>query len=429
MELVEIIKKDIKSKVGKYEGRKFYERKGKGYQAKFKDIVDTEGNTRTIHLNSSTSIDINYFKMLVNQKVNYILSNEVTIEENNYITSTEMTDLLEELVLNASLDTTSWLHFYIEDNKLEWCVVNDSEIIPLYDIHHKKIIGIIRYYPIDDNTLKVEQWNLSGVIVVTIKKNDVVSKQELPHYLETTEYNDSIEDVVPKNLPFIPFIPLFNNKLKLSDIDGIDSLLEMYNSINSGLIDNIYKFQEAVALFKGFSGDNKAVENAIRQMKLYKGVGVPQDGGVEYLSIEIPTDARAFILDELKKAIFLIGRGMNPNQNNDGGSLTNVVIKSRYSELDMKVNSTEKMIKLFYLQYIECINKFYNSAINNDILLNRNQIFNESELIENCLNSLEIGLSLETILENHPWVSNVEDEILRIREQITLKDEKEQKII
>ena len=416
MKIVEILKNDIVSKSHRYDGRKFFERCGSGYRSKYKDIVDSDGKVRTILMNSNTSLDINYFKMLVNQKVNYLLSNEVTVDDNIYFTSTDITDLLEELTLNAALDTRAWLHFYIEDNKLEWIIVKDSEIIPIYDRYNKKIIGIIRYYEVSEDILRVEQWDLTGVTIETIKKDEVIETESLPHYMETIEYNDSIEDINPKNLPFIPFIPLYNNKLRLSDIDGIDSLLEMYNSINSGLIDNIYKFQEAIALFKGFSGDNQAIERAIQQMKIYKGVGVPQDGGIDYLSIEIPTEARAFLLDQIKQAIFLIGRGMNPFQNSDGGNITNVVIKARYSELDMKANSTEKQIKLFYRQFINCLNIFYSSDISYDIVLSRNQIFNESELIDDSIKSLQI-VSLETALSMHPRVSNVKDELSRIKQE------------
>ena len=53
------------------------------------------------------------------------------------------------------------------------------------------------------------------------------------------------------------------------------------------------------------------------------------------------------------------------------------------------------------------------------IVFNRDILINETESIENCSKSVGI-LSTETIVEQHPWVTDVEVELARLRKE---KDE------
>ena len=49
---------------------------------------------------------------------------------------------------------------------------------------------------------------------------------------------------------------------------------------------------------------------------------------------------------------------------------------------------------------------------------------NESEIIEDCVNSVGI-ISLETIISKHPWVDNLEEELKRIKKE---KEESQKEI-
>lgn len=51
-----------------------------------------------------------------------------------------------------------------------------------------------------------------------------------------------------------------------------------------------------------------------------------------------------------------------------------------------------------------------------DLVFNRNMTVNEAEQIENCSKSTDI-VSDKTILANHPYVSNVEEELKLLEEQ------------
>jgi len=411
--IVELIKKDMNNKKDKYIANKYYYYKPKSKEDNIVNTTNANGDIITINLNKSCNININYFKLLVNQKIDYLLAKVPTFSPKNY-TKNQLVELFETMMLNASLDVVSWLHFYVENNKLDWIIIHDVEIIPLYDTHNKNIIGIIRYYETDKETIQVEQWSVNGVEISIIKEDKLGEVQELSHYKQDTIYQDEIVDTQYYNFTFIPFVPLYNNRNKESDMEGIQELLDYYNQVSSGFIDNIDKFQEALMKLKGFSGDSSILEQTMKDLKRYKMVGLPEDGDVDYIKVEIPVEARKVILDLLKENIFKLGRGFDEDNLGDG-NITNIVIKSRYSKLDAKANGCEKQLKLFYEKFVECENKYYNNNENSDLECNRTQLFNASEMITDCVNATDLVLngllSKETLIKNNPWVTDFKQEL------------------
>lgn len=426
--LVDLIKKDIQNKKDKYIANKYYRYKPQDQPLTI-DVVDNNGEVRTIDVEKSTKLYINYFKMLVNQKVEYLLSNEPTINSKLPYTNTVITDMLESLVLNASLDTTAWLHFYVYKNKLDWIIIHDVEIIPIYDMFNKNIEEIIRYYLIDKDTYKIEHWTLTGISYHIIKKDKITSLEDTTHYQTNEEYQGQIVNSEYFNFKILPFIPLYNNKAKISDLDDVRECVDYYNSICSGLIDNIDKFQEAITLLKGFSGDESNLKDTLKNMRKYKMVGLPEGGDIGSMTVEIPVEARALLIELLKDNIFLLGRGVDPNKIGDG-NITNIVIRSRYENLNMKCNSTEKQVKLFFEQFINFINTFYNSSYNKEIECNRAMLFNQSELIQDCVTAIDLVdaevLSRETLCKNIVWVKDVKKEMKLIEAEKEAKKEEQE---
>ena len=56
-----------------------------------------------------------------------------------------------------------------------------------------------------------------------------------------------------------------------------------------------------------------------------------------------------------------------------------------------------------------------------DVIFNRDMIVNEAGVIENCKNSVGI-ISKETIVKNHPWVEDVDEEMKKVDEEESAQD-------
>lgn len=410
-ELKDIITADIQSKKGKYTGRELYY-----YSPEIAEEKTILVGGRVKEVRHKQRIYTNYFKQLVTQKIDYLLGKPLT-----YDTSTlykqynmDMDDIMDKLMLNASLDATSWLHLYVDSNtKLQWTIVPDSQIIPIYDQYNKTIIQVLRYYVTAKNIIRVEIWSIDGVEIIDMnEESQTILSIMKPHYSLVHMFNGQIESEEPMSFGFIPFIPLFNNKDNTSDSEDIECLLEVYNSITSGFVDNIDLFQEAVIKLTNFDGTGEELKEILQNMKTNRIVGTPSDSDVEYMKVDIPVEARVVILNILRDAIYTIGRGMDPTRLGDG-NITNVVIKARYQQLDFKASDTIKRAKVFYNELIRCLSIYYGITINNDIQFNKSLLANENELIQECVSSVGM-VSQETILANHPWVNSVSEELKRL---------------
>ena len=97
-----------------------------------------------------------------------------------------------------------------------------------------------------------------------------------------------------------------------------------------------------------------------------------------------------------------------------------------YSDIDLDANGMETEFQAAFEELLWFINQdFSNRGLGDyegaelQIVFNRDILINETESIENCSKSVGI-LSTETIVEQHPWVTDVEVELARLRKE---KDE------
>jgi SPP1 family phage portal protein len=423
-ELLELIKQDKELKTGslKYAGRKYYTYNPimnlmeDDYEYYIKDNMQYK-----VKNNKKNEIYINYFKMLVTQKIDYLLSKKPSYDKQFDNQGFNVFTMLDTMILNSSLDSRSWLHVYISNNKYQYIVVKDMEIIPYYSPDGKILNRIIRYYNEIDKLdkkeiLHIEDWTLDGVKRYAYKNNTILDESIDSHYVLNEYTGDQLEQSVFSNFPMIPFIPLWNNKDHTSDLYDIHCLIVAYNSIATGFIDNIKKFQEALMILRGYIGDKESIKKIMREMQESKGISVDKDGDAGYITVDIPVEARQVLMDILRDVIFLLGRGVDPSKLAEGTNITNTVIKSRYIQLNFKGADCIKRVIEFYDKFIEFMNMVTPYTFNNDLEFNISMLINESDVIENCLKSQNM-VSQETILKNHPWVEDPKEELKKVNEE------------
>ena len=106
-----------------------------------------------------------------------------------------------------------------------------------------------------------------------------------------------------------------------------------------------------------------------------------------------------------------------------GGNANQLNIQSMYSDIDLDANK----IELEYTASLQSLLWFVNIYLSQteqgdfedekvDIVFNRNILINESEAIDNCSKSQGI-ISNETIVAQHPWVTDVQAELKKMKKQ------------
>lgn len=217
----------------------------------------------------------------------------------------------------------------------------------------------------------------------------------------------------------VPFIPFYNNNIHTDDLRNIKPLIDVYDKVYSGFINDLDDIQELIFVLSGYGGED--LNGFLSDLKKYKTIKVDGDegGAVSTLNIEIPIEARNSVLEATRKAIFEQGQGFDPQPENFGNQ-SGEALKFMYSLLEMKVGLMETEFRLGFSRLVRAICKVLGIQCGTIIQTwTRTYIKNDTEQAQICKDSVGI-VSKKTILKNHPLVEDADEELKQIE-----KEEKE----
>ncbi|MBP8311966.1 phage portal protein [Clostridium neonatale] len=380
--------------------------------------------------NADNRISSNFHGLLVNQKASYMFTAPPLFDVGNKEANKRITDILgdnyakacKDLCINAANSGIAWLHYWLNDDKqLEYGVVDSKQIIPIWSSSlNKKLLGILRVYnDTDDKGITYdiyEYWNDTKCQAFR-KKSDLTIEEGLEIYTmfsnfiadsnanqQSNEFNHGFERV--------PFIPFGNNNLMTSDLDNVKPLIDVYDKVFSGFVNDLEDIQEIIFILTNYEGEDS--REFLSQLKKYKTVKVNDSGagdrsGLQTLTIDIPIEAREKLLTMTRKAIFEQGQGVDPQQQ-DFGNASGVALKFLYSLLELKAGLTETEFKLGFGEFVRAICRYLNVECKSIIQTwTRTAVTNDSELADICTSSMGL-LSNLTLYKNHPFVEDADKE-------------------
>lgn len=412
--------------------------------------INDDGKLQEDTFASNIRIPHGFFPEQVDQKTQYLLSNpiEATVEDEQfqerldeyYDDSFQVT--LQELVEGASQKGFEYLYARTTaEDKLTFQVADGLHVFPVYN-DNLELKKICRYYK---KKLQVkgkatcyyfaELWDDKQVYFFKGEEGKELSfdgDRDLnprPHILAVDEEGNKGYRTYGE----IPFYRFSNNKKEHTDLEPIKALIDDYDLMNAFLSNNLQDFAEAIYVVSGFQGDN--LSKLRQNIKSKKVVGTARDGGVDIKTVTIPTEGRKTKMDIDKENIYKFGMAFDSTQIGDG-NITNIVIKSRYTLLNMKANKTEarlrKCLQWVNKLIVDDINRRFNTAYNyRDIEINitREVIANESDVIANQKAEAETRqIIIETILAVAPRLDD-ESTLKLICEQFDLSLEDVQRAL
>jgi len=238
---------------------------------------------------------------------------------------------------------------------------------------------------------------------------------EVGHFTTFKQFNGQVIEQEERVFDRIPFVPLYNNKERISDLYRIKPLIDVYDIINSDFANNIDDMQDAFFTLKGFTGDTKHLASFMKQLKQLKVVPVGDDGEVNAQQLTIPVEARKTFLDILRKDIYESSMAVDLSQVS-GGSITNVFIKAMFTDLELKTDEFENEVRKFIFGLLDFINVNDGQNFTDQMTFDRSKLMNEVEK-NNMLIKLQGILSLQTIRELLPYDIDLTQELARIREE------------
>ena len=326
---------------------------------------DAFGELQEDHTRSNIKIAHPFFTELVDQEIQYLLSNrdrivtaedaELQKEMDRYFNENdrfraELADACTDAVvcgwgwLYAYVDTDGRLSFQCADSlsvtEADGRYTSDGRDYVLYRyLQRKDIYGHIVYkiMVMDDNQTWMYTQVDSGTITLDASTADAPNPR--PHVLYKKHNSD---DTYFEGLGFLPWFRIDNNREQVSGLQPIKALIDDYDLMSCGLSNNLQDASEYLVVVSGFPGTD--MTELMQNLKTKKAIGTADGGGVEMKTVTVPYEARKVKLELDKENIYQFGMGFDASQVGDG-NVTNVVIKSRYALLDIKCDKLETHLR------------------------------------------------------------------------------------
>ena len=374
--------------------------------------------------NADNRIAFNFHSLLVDQKASYMFTAPPLFDAKddtlNEIIAATLGDgyakKCKDLCVDASNAGVGWLHYWIDEKK-GFCygVIPSMQVRPVYSLRlEKELEAVLRTYRmVDDNG---DEWQIYEIwndkeCQAYRKRAEMFQPFDMFSYVNLDGMAEPT-NTFRHDFGAVPFIPFPNNNVCTGDLDKIKNLIDSYDKTYSGFVDDLEDIQQVVFVLTNYGGAD--LKQFLSDLKYYKTIQVESAGsddksGVSTLTIDIPVEARDKLLDITRKAIFDMGHGIDPQQqgfDNTSGE----AMKFLYSLLELKAGLMETEFRAGFGELVRAIGRYYGKEPEQIVQTwTRTSIRNDAELVDMCQKSVGV-ISTKTILKNHPFVENAEDE-------------------
>ncbi|MGL5766028.1 MAG: phage portal protein [Sarcina sp.] len=399
------------------------------------------------YLNEQQTNDLKHGFMgnMVDEKVQYLLGKEPTIKCEDDKCGDKLKEVLGDkflydlqgMALEASNKGIAWSQMYIdEQGLLKLMLIPSEQICPIWtDRTHTGLEALLRIYDVETYTgthkeyvTHVELHENDGVTYYIWENGSLVLDAEKYLNIPDTQAKAGHFVVNGKHMTFnmIPFTWCKNNRYETNDLKAIKTLIDDYNIKRSEISDMLNKCKNYVYVIRNYGGDTEGdIPKKIEEKRV---VYVDEDGGVDILTPRIYITAAETHYKQLKEDIQLFGKSV-PRQNIElGNSPSGIALKFMYSGLDLKCNGLEAEMKFMFARMIDIVKVYLSLSRETlddtiEIIFNRDITINEQEAITAAQSSMGV-ISQKTVVANHPWVTNLTEEMEQIEaEKPSLEDE------
>lgn len=388
--------------------------------------------------NADNRIPFNFHGLLVNQKASYMftvppmidIGSDASNKALNAFLGDKYPKVCKDLCVEASNKKTGWIHVWksAEDGAIHYAVVPSEQIQPIWSKSlDRKLMGVLRiYHDIDDEGSEFdvyELWNETECETYKVPAGRTVMDGLEPYcnFILVEGGKSTQVNTYQHGMGEVPFFAFDNNNVHTDDLKNIKPLIDVYCKVFSGFVNDLEDIQEVIFVLTNYGGAD--LNEFLSDLKYYKTIKVENDGdgdksGVSTLTIDLPVEAREKLLTITRKCIFEQGMGIDPDPQNFGNS-SGVALKFLYSLLELKSGLMETEFKPSFGRFIRCVCRVLGITIKDDVVLQtwiRTMVQNDQEMSQIAQQSTGI-ISQETIVRNHPWVENVQDELDKLKEE------------
>ena len=412
------------------------------------------------------------FPTMVRQKKAYLMSRPFSIrcEDKNlqkvlegYFDEGVRATLKEGLARATYSGKCPFEVYYDPDGRMRVSVRRPTEVIPYWaDEEHTELVGALRTSSSTlvrgDGTLtevvRYCFYNGGGVYRYVRRESNGVTVTEpdpsasfggeagrAPHFyrdvIEVDAKGEPLHDVDPatgkpverrraEGMVFsrLPILFFKYNSEEESLLTYVKPLVDEYDDTSSQFADEIKDTENSIKVIKGYNGEN--LGELVHNLKLFRAVTVQSDGDVSAVTTPIAHQAYENHLTRVRKDMYSAGSCVDTTRVDNLGNQSGIAMRYIYSDLDMTCmemwDSLEQqvlkpLVEFFLFDYYSknpSAERFGNLKV--DFIPNTDIAVNETETISNIKNSVGV-VSNETLLANHPYVTDVTAEMARVKKE------------
>ncbi|WP_101772340.1 phage portal protein [Peptostreptococcus faecalis] len=374
----------------------------------------------------------NQYAKAVDQKVNYMLGkipmyeceDTTYLDKASAVLDVSFHKVLKNLLKDSLNCGISWLYIYIDnESKMKYKRLPAHQICPIWeDEEHTRLNFAFRLYSNTEFINGAEK---------TVEYVDVYTKNSIEKYkldgktLNKIGEESYITDIKGNSYNWndrIPLVAFKYNDDEIPLIRRVKSLQDAINELMSDFNNNMEQDgRNTILVIKNYEG--QGLEEFKNNLANFGAIKVSDDGGVETLTVEVNSENYKSILDLYKNALIENARCYDAKDDRLNGQPNQMNIQSMYSDIDLDANGIEVEYKgsFSYFQkllrvYLESVTEFENSDKDIEITFNKDVLINESQVIADVKNSVGV-ISNNTLIKNHPYVEDVDEEIQNIEEE------------
>lgn len=412
---------------------------GKNYFFNKNDIIhrerfyiDRKGEPVKTELLSNNKLAHPFMRKLVNQKVNYLLSKDFTIRGNEqYVQQMNeyFNDRFRLTLVNTGKECIrcgiAWVQvYYNKEGELKFKHIPSNEIIPFWhDSEHTELDAIIRIYEQEEYQVDkiekriyeiIEYYTPEGLWKYKRLKTGgnliTLSPLEGEGHFKVVKDDETEVDATWNKVPFIAFK---YNMEEVSLINWVKPLIDDYDKQTSDNSNNLADVPNSIKIVEGYEDNDK--EEFSKNLNIFRTVFVGEGGDVRSLNTDLDLAGADIHLNRLRKDIFEFGGGVDTVEK-DLRDVAGVALRFQYADLDMDCAEMAQQFRWSMRQLQWFVNQDLISKgvqideTGSDFIFNTDVIINETETINNLAVTKD-SISQKTLLQNHPWVKNVDEEI------------------
>lgn len=355
-----------------------------------------------------------FFPIFVRQENSYLLGNGVTFNEDK--TKDKLGgDEFDGILLRAG-EASLWggvsYGFWNLDH-LE--VFKATEFAPLFGEEDGGIHAGIRFWQIADNKpLRATLYEEDGYTEYIWREGEgsILKPKQTYKQIVRQSVVDGTEILNGENYPSFPIVPLWANSMHQSELIGLQSKIDGYDLIQSGLANDLDDASQIYWTLQNAGGmDDIDLAQFLQHMKTVKAAIVDDDGAkAEAHTIDVPYQARQAGLQDLRDSLYRDAMALDTDKIT-AGNVTATAINAAYDNLNLKCDDYEACVTAFIKEILALI------GVDDAPTYKRSKLMNQTEETQVILSAAQF-LDDETVLKHLPFISPDEIEsILGQREQ------------